>query len=713
MSESCYLRLLLPSEDADRAVYHVNTHEEPLWGLGPLGRVNLFVGSTNSGKSRLMRSIMNQAQYEYHERDEYLRSVGVAIAKLRALFGALRGVTIKFDYHAANNLVRRNDSDTSVFSVSHQRNGSSEWTQVVINDNVIQGLSNLAVTSPDPNPDVLHRYVVSAVARFDQLSKILESALLIGDAKPTSDEGRLRINRIGELRDVLKSFGEQILKYSGAKLKMSAPQPVQPRKVYIPVLRSANTLARPQSTSIDGDIFEQTVQRNYSINPGAKHAPVVCTGQKLYGEITLTRSSALEIRDRHEDFEEFLSATFFSDDPVQVVARADGSGPAQRQLTITVRRIERALPHVGDGIQSLMIIMYELFRADPGTHFFIEEPENSLHPGLQRIMLETMLTHPVLREKNLRIFMTTHSNHLVDLSIRNYEDVSIFVFEKFMNKEAGTEAEHFLVRSANNARMHAVASLGALNSSVLMANCSVWIEGVTDRKYIRAYLDAYWKSDEYRNKNDSSAAVPFREDIHFAFFEYAGSNLAHYVFDNGSASDDPDVDDDKIKMQFIANRVFLVADRDDDRKNAKHAEWRAKSSDDFVYYVTPGREVENMISAKLLKAVLADGFISKPEVTLTQEKIDMITDEAYKEEGLGKFLVDHFDIKSGVRAKNGGTLDTYYKNRLADQITRHLRVMLQDPTRERDAWDWLSPEAQELARQIDVFIRKHNLTKTV
>ena len=46
--------------------------------------------------------------------------------------------------------------------------------------------------------------------------------------------------------------------------------------------------------------------------------------------------------------------------------------------------------------------------------FFIEEPELNLHPGLQRKLIEAMLSDEF---SNHQFFLTTHSNHLLDLTL--------------------------------------------------------------------------------------------------------------------------------------------------------------------------------------------------------------------------------------------------------------------------------------------------------
>jgi predicted ATP-dependent endonuclease of OLD family len=65
---------------------------------------------------------------------------------------------------------------------------------------------------------------------------------------------------------------------------------------------------------------------------------------------------------------------------------------------------------LGDGIQALIILAYRLFTAKNGSWIFIEEPEQGLHPGLQRAFLDAVAKEQEIKDKKLKIFMTTHSS---------------------------------------------------------------------------------------------------------------------------------------------------------------------------------------------------------------------------------------------------------------------------------------------------------------
>ena len=146
---------------------------------------------------------------------------------------------------------------------------------------------------------------------------------------------------------------------------------------------------------------------------------------------------------------------------------------------------DRPIYDLGDGIQSIILLTYKVFMAEESTMFFIEEPEHFLHAGLQRTLIETFAKH-----KEHMFFMTTHSNHFLDLA-QERDDISIQQVSR-VNGESKVQASLDYGELLNE--------LGVRASSVLLANCSIWVEGVTDKLYLRAYLNKYIEELEGEDK---------------------------------------------------------------------------------------------------------------------------------------------------------------------------------------------------------------------
>src|SRR5207245_6816463 len=132
---------------------------------------------------------------------------------------------------------------------------------------------------------------------------------------------------------------------------------------------------------------------------------------------------------------------------------------------------------LGGGFQSMLALTFSAFPAEAPTLFLVEEPEQHLHPGMQRRVLELYARDPRLARH--QYFVTTHSNHLLDMAIDD-PAWSTFIFRR--------DAEVTSIAPVAGRTKLVLHDLGARASSVFLTNASIWVEGVTDRLYLRAYL---------------------------------------------------------------------------------------------------------------------------------------------------------------------------------------------------------------------------------
>ena len=95
--------------------------------------------------------------------------------------------------------------------------------------------------------------------------------------------------------------------------------------------------------------------------------------------------------------------------------------------------------------------------------------------------------------------------------------------------------------------------LGVQNSSVFLSNCTIWVEGITDRHYVKHFLDLHKKE----NKDDPDIC-DFNEDYHYSFVEYGGNNITHWSF--------LDKEETPINVEKLCGRLFLLADKIREKK---------------------------------------------------------------------------------------------------------------------------------------------------
>ncbi|PKH50130.1 hypothetical protein CXF68_05170 [Tenacibaculum sp. Bg11-29] len=579
--------------DGEKLIYKVNNeNEEELFRIGNFGRVNLFVGSNNSGKSRFLRALVK---------------------------------------------VKEN------FEVSDKRENVLKYHQVFLNyynkvnksSEVLNGLSVIK-SLKNPSFDLVFNYshyqevIEKYLSQYDNIkknyNKYKRKDIVIG------------FKRELELLDSLSDLKKEILFIRRNQVN---------KKKYIPILRSLH-----DSPQLRKESFRGTVKEKYGISED------VFTGLSIFDNIQKLKGSVLKDRDKVKQFEIFLSKHFFEGKTVTITPNIESY-----EILFAVEESEYPVHHIGDGIQSLILILFPIYIANENDWFFIEEPETHLHPGLQRVFIETLLTDDYLKSKNLRFFFTTHSNHFLDTSIVN-KDISIFQFTKQNDNT-------FLIKNNIKPAKSILDALGVNNSSVFLANTSLWVEGPTDRKYLSKFLKLYCKSTNEQY---------LKEDINFAFFEYGGNLIAHYLFNENEKFDDDEIREN-INAFANANKIYLLADNDNVKDgDAKHLrqqnlESLAIENTYFKYQNTVVKEIENLLPVKILKDFIPE--LLKTESSKKIAKEITFKREDYSTEGIGQFYEDLFkkhkveekDFKV-FKVQNGTstTLKGEYKNKLANFV---------------------------------------------
>lgn len=637
---------------------------------GPVARINLYVGANNSGKSRLLRALLHaQPSGGLHASAYGMRTR--AIDDLKAM---------SEQYPPDSSLVPLSEGGKTDRGglYRHIVPTQIDWAckqieRWPLHSLLRPGEQTAESVVPGSGYSPGSNYHGSQVLRF-----ALWRAILSEKYGPWKRIDNIYITATEDLRQRWPNVDE-----FANILDLRAPIAPAPR-IYIPILRSAHTLhGCGDERDLAGDIFLKTVVENYDIQvlSGTEPQIEVFTGLQLYEQVLRDRCGPKPTRERIDAFEAFLGKQFFGGQAVEIVSRYT-TVRADQHINVKIgAREERKLHDLGDGINALILILYKVFMADPGTWLFIEEPELNLHPGLQRIFLDTLLHDPWVRERDLRVFMTTHSNHLVGMAMHHPGEVSVFAVTP-----EGPDAARFLVRAVQGPELALLDELGVDNASVFLANCSLWVEGPSDRIYLRAFLAAYARAE----------GKQFREDLDFSFLDYGGSNLKHYAF--GAA-----VDGEKIRAQFVANRVFLLADHDN-APEEKYASLRAAagaSGGAFEFATTePAREVENLLSLTALRAMFQHqgGLIGRDlqAVDPAQLAWDVFTPA---ERLADKYHANLAKVFAGTPA--AGILFDRRKIPLANALARAIE-------QEQINWADLGAEAQALTRRIAAFIDLHN-----
>lgn len=623
-----YLWLNALDLDPEEIAAYVNEQDEPIALLGPLNRLALFVGPNNSGKSRFMRLLFKQAALSVLPNEQTARVFAEAL-------------------RASRDFVRR----------AQQVN---KWIQFASRGDPIEvGGLERTINSRAKEP-------TGAASQLPSLQRLRGAQM---PDKSGDDNDMLQ-----HLIDALSANG----------------RPLSQQRIYIPALRTA---ARFQpgpewpDMAPEGkpDVLEAVARdRFFKRTPHDSKASVL-SGLGLYTRLLhhLTGKSGQRASVRR--FEEFLSAQFFRGKQIVLIPRCSLDGE-ERTLHLGIGTDEaRALHTLGDGLGSLITLLAPFFLEDEGTRIYIEEPELYLHPGFQRLFVDTILGDSDIIARNVHAVVVTHSNHLVGVATHHPGDIGIFRFRQLGDAK-------FSIASVQPESLALLDDLGVHNASVLLAGCSIWVEGPSDRDYVRAGLLAY------RLHHKES---PLMEDLHFSIFEYGGSNIAHYDFARDDAAGDSHERQKLIKQRWLANRVFLLADRDAaDHKDQRFDTWdaQAEESGGFLKVArTHGREIENDLAGTVLQKAISQAFkrkgVSADSATFAED--------TYRDQPLGTYLDSVLGSGKYSFAGKGGSLKAGDKVALAATV---LRLVDDGAIR----WTDLSKPFQALMSSIWDFIQANN-----
>ncbi|WP_158264510.1 AAA family ATPase [Photobacterium rosenbergii] len=602
--------------------------------LTNLKTVNLFVGANNSGKSRLIRHIYKNKILSIDSDSLQLES---------------------YKSHVVENIKKIKDE-----------------SYINPEDYLHNTLNELAVSTAE-SIDSGH---------FCNIKKEIDEFIM------TAGEGLSFSNRKDEstyYKEIFKDLDEHI------EFEFIKPIEIIFNKCYLPILRGLRPLNNLKEddehidlnlkrTIDDYDLSCSHNEKNKFISNIIKNnriKNIIFTGYSIYSDLVELLMGGYEKRSKLENYEYYLSKNFFKNEKVTL-------SPIEGKDVVSIKignADERPIYELGDGLQTVIIITFPVFTAPRPTLFFIEEPETHLHAGYQRGLIETLAS-----QTEHKFFISTHSNHIIDI-VQERDDISIQrVFQKI------EDDKHITCIDSLSKEAELLYDLGVRPSSVFLANCSIWVEGITDKLYLREYMKKYiCKLQENDKKNKLKN---LKEDLHYIFTEYQGSNITHWYF-----GEDENYEEETTSARKLCSKAFLLADGDIQAKGKRVEELKRDLNDSFK--LLDFKEIENYIPEAILKLAcneLWNSFNSKGE---SKFNLDAINQDDYANmTGIGAYLETFVSSQPSDRKffeSNSGTIKD--KVKLCRIATRMMN--------ERDDWE-LTPQLSELCESIYAHILRCN-----
>lgn len=393
--------------------------------IGPLKKINFFIGQNNSGKSNILLFLKNHFHSVFQDQQGRQR-VPIKFSLLDKNLGYNQG-PVRFAI--ALNL------DGNNYEVL-----KNKYSEIIKDSPILSKLLDSLLTSEPLSKN-------TRIAWFPYIASSLSSVISL-DVQIVHDLSKANIFNPGEWyslwHHLTKATGGDIIKHWIPEI-LSSVSPITfdyPDIELIPAIRKIGEAGVQASSEYSGVGIIDMLAR-----------------------IQNPRHDEQHYREKFQKINEFVKEVVNND-------TASLEIPYDRDM-ITVHMDGKTLPlsSLGTGIHEVVILAAAATVLEKKI-LCIEEPELHLHPLLQKRLCK------YLSEKtNNQYIISTHSAHLLDTP-----DTAIF---HVRYENGATTVENVM---NTNQKTSIFADLGYRASDLLQSNCIIWVEGPSDRIYLNHWI---------------------------------------------------------------------------------------------------------------------------------------------------------------------------------------------------------------------------------
>lgn len=256
------------------------------------------------------------------------------------------------------------------------------------------------------------------------------------------------------------------------------------------------------------------------------------------------------------------------------------------EIYLKEKGMERVpLSKSGSGIKTIILVLLNLLvvplqlqNSGKKIIYGFEELENNLHPAMQRKLFDYIYEFAV--KNDIYVFITTHS-HVAINTFFDKEKACIYHVVKENKGATIKRIESYIDKT------EILDDLDIKASDILQANGIIWVEGPSDRIYIKKWLEVFCNNQ-------------FEEGKHYQFLYYGGRLLSQY-----SAEEETDL----ISIITTNRNAAIVIDSDKRNQATPLNSTKKRIIEEFdklgmFCWVTKGKEIENYISKEALELML-------------------------------------------------------------------------------------------------------------